>query len=131
MTIDIIVSVLAWLCIAGGAFFIIVAGIGLLRMPDVYTRMHAAGIADTMGTGLLVIGMVLTAGFSLVSAKLLIILAVILFTSPVATHALAQATLHAGIEPRLARQGRRPAAERGGSGKKASTRKGRQPSKHS
>jgi len=88
--------------IAIGAFFYVVGAIGIYRMPDVFTRMHAAGISDTAGAGLLIVGMMCLAGFSLVAVKLAIILGVILFTSPIATHALAQAALHAGLEPILA-----------------------------
>lgn len=82
-----------------GAFFYVVGAIGIYRMPDVFTRMHAASVSETLGVGFLVIGMMVLAGFTLVSAKLAIILAVILFTSPIATHALAQAALHEGISP--------------------------------
>ena len=85
--------------IAVGAFFYVTGAVGIYRMPDVFTRMHAAGISDTMGAGLLLTGMMFLAGFSLVTVKLAIILGIILFTSPIATHALAQATLHEGIEP--------------------------------
>jgi len=85
-----------------GAFFYVVGAIGIYRMPDVFTRMHAAGISDTAGAGLLIFGMMCLAGFSLVTVKLAIILGVIFFTSPIATHALAQAALHAGLEPILA-----------------------------
>jgi multicomponent Na+:H+ antiporter subunit G len=82
-----------------GAFFYVVGAIGIYRMPDVFTRMHAAGISDTAGAGLLIVGMMFLAGFTLVSVKLAIIMGVILFTSPIATHALAQAALQEGIEP--------------------------------
>jgi len=85
--------------IAIGAFFYVVGALGIYRMPDVFTRMHAAGISDTMGAGLLLAGMMFLAGFSLVTVKLAIILGIILFTSPIATHALAQAVLHEGIVP--------------------------------
>ena len=85
-----------------GAFFYVVGAIGIYRMPDVFTRMHAAGISDTVGAGLLIFGMMCFAGFSLVTVKLAIILGIIFFTSPIATHALAQAALHAGVEPILA-----------------------------
>lgn len=85
--------------IAIGAFFYLVGAIGIYRMPDVFTRMHAASVSETLGVGLLLIGMMFLAGFTLVTVKLAIILGVIFFTSPVATHALAQAALHEGIKP--------------------------------
>lgn len=94
-------DILSWLALTGGAFFTIVGAVGLYRMPDVYTRMHAAGIIDTVGAGLLIFGMILQAGLSLVSLKLLVLLALFFFFSPVATHALSRAALHAGIKPLL------------------------------
>lgn len=85
-----------------GAFFFVVGAIGIYRMPDVFTRMHAAGISDTVGAGLLLTGMMFFSGFSLVTVKLAIILLIFLFFSPTSTHALAQAALHAGLKPVLA-----------------------------
>lgn len=87
--------------IAVGAFFYVVGAVGIYRMPDVFTRMHAAGISDTVGAGLLLAGMMFFGGVTLVTVKLAIILGILLFTSPIATHALAQAALHAGVEPIL------------------------------
>jgi len=95
-------EIIGGILIALGAFFFVVGALGVYRMPDVFTRMHAAGISDTVGAGLLLVGMMFFAGFSLIAVKLAIILGVILFTSPIATHALAQAALHAGVEPILA-----------------------------
>ncbi len=88
--------------ILAGSFFILVGSFGLVRMPDVFTRMHAASVIETLGAGLLFIGFMLQAGFTLISAKLLFLLALIFFTGPVVTHALAQAALQAGIRPYLA-----------------------------
>jgi len=87
------------LLIVVGAFFYLVGAIGIYRMPDVFTRMHAASVSETLGVGFLVIGMMILAGFTLVSVKLAIILGVVLFTSPIVTHALAQAALQEGIKP--------------------------------
>jgi multicomponent Na+:H+ antiporter subunit G len=70
-------------------------------MPDVFTRLHAVSVIETLGMGFIILGLILQAGFTLVAAKLIIIAAFILLTSPVATHALAQAALHAGIRPQL------------------------------
>lgn len=99
-------EIISYVLIVLGSFFYVVGAIGIYRMPDVFTRMHAAGISDTAGAGLLLTGMMLFAfstGVSIfVIVKLAIILGVILFTSPIATHALAQAALHAGVEPQLA-----------------------------
>jgi multicomponent Na+:H+ antiporter subunit G len=91
----------ACLLVAGG-FFCIVGGIGVIRMPDFYTRMHAASVTETLGAGLILLGLVLQAGLTLVTAKLLMIGLVIFFTSPTATHALARAAFVRGLEPVLA-----------------------------
>lgn len=98
---EILVDLISWAFVISGVFFLVVAGIGLLRMPDVFTRMHAAGIADTGGADLILLGLILQSGFTLVSVKLLLILGFLMFTSPVATHAVARAALHGGIKPIL------------------------------
>ena len=82
-----------------GSFFVVVGGIGVLRMPDVFTRMHAAGLTDTMGSFFILTGLMLQAGFSGVTLRLALVLAFLWFTSPVATHALAKAALHGNLRP--------------------------------
>ncbi len=96
------VEIASWGFILLGSFFTIVGAFGLVRMPEVFTRMHAASVTDTLGVGLLIVGMCLQAGFGLVSLKLGFLLALFFFTAPVVTHALAQACLHEGIKPLLA-----------------------------
>lgn len=96
-----LVTVLSWALIGAGSFFIIVGAVGLLRMPDLYTRMHAGSVGDTLGAGLLLFGLMLQAGFDLVTLKLGFIFALFFFSGPVVTHALAQAALHESIEPKL------------------------------
>ncbi len=102
------VEIASWALILLGSFFTIVGAFGLVRMPEVFTRMHAASVTDTLGVGFLILGMSLQAGLSLVTAKLLFLLALFFFTGPAVTHALAQACLHAGVKPLLAedRRGR-------------------------
>lgn len=85
-----------------GAFFSVVGGIGIIRMPDFYTRVHAASIIETLGAGFLLLGLMLHAGFSLVTVKLLMIGLLIFFASPTASHALARAARARGIKPLLA-----------------------------
>ena len=77
----------------------VVGGIGLVRLPDLFTRFHAAGITDTAGAGLILAGVMFQTGFSLLTVKLIFILLFILFTSPTATHALARAARHGGLIP--------------------------------
>ena len=93
------VDAVSWACIVGGLFFILVGSLGVVRLPDVYTRLHAAGMTDTMGAGLLLVGMSFQAGLTLITVRLLMIWAFLLFTSPIATHALARAALHGEVEP--------------------------------
>ena len=97
-----VLDIVSWALILAGSFFTVVGAIGLVRMPDVYTRMHAASVTDTLGAGLLLAGLMVQAGLGLVTLKLLFILILFFFMGPVATHALAQAALHAGVRPQLA-----------------------------
>jgi multicomponent Na+:H+ antiporter subunit G len=103
-----VLTALAWISIVGGLFFMIVGTIGVLRMPDVYTRLHAAGMTDTMGAGLLLLGMAFHTVVGMmhgetqwwtVLVRLAFVYAFLLFTSPIATHALARAGLAGGVEP--------------------------------
>jgi multicomponent Na+:H+ antiporter subunit G len=97
----VVIDLLSWALIASGAFFTVTGMIGLVRMPDLFTRLHAASVTDTLGAGLLCGGLILQAGPTLVAAKLVFILALLFFTGPAITHALAQAALHAGMKPLL------------------------------
>ncbi len=93
---------LGWISLLAGSFFCLVGALGLIRMPDFYTRMHAASVTDTLGAGLILLGLMLHAGLSLVSVKLLILGLLIFFTSPAASHALARAAMLRGLNPLLA-----------------------------
>lgn len=97
-----ILNLVSWVLIVLGSAFCLIGALGLLRMPDFFTRMHAASLVDTLGAGLLLMGMMLQAGFTLVTAKLLMIVLMLFFTSPTATHALARAARARGVEPLLA-----------------------------
>ena len=97
----ILIDVASWVLILTGSAFILAGALGVLRLPDVYTRMHAASVIETLGAGTLFAGLMLQAGFSQVTLKLLFILVLFFFTGPVITHALAQAALHAGLKPEL------------------------------
>ncbi len=93
------VDILSWLLLIGGGFFILTGSVGLLRMPDFYSRTHPGGIVDTMGTGMTIAGLMLQGGLTLVTVKLALILVFMLLTGPTATHALAHAALVAGLKP--------------------------------
>lgn len=92
---------LSWICLVGGGFFCVVGAVGMLRMPDFYTRMHAASVIETLGAGLILLGLMLQAGFTLVAVKLMIVGLLIFFASPTATHALARAAMARGLKPVL------------------------------
>ena len=79
--------------VGSGVFFLLMGAVGLLRFPDFYTRMHAAGKCDTLGTLLIVTGLAFYGGVGLASVKMLLIAVFIFLTSPTATHAIARAAL--------------------------------------
>jgi multicomponent Na+:H+ antiporter subunit G len=85
---------LAAFVISGGVFFLLVGSVGLIRLPDFFSRSHATGKADTLGIMLILFGLIIHEGISLNSGKLLIILAFVALTNPTATHALARATFY-------------------------------------
>ncbi len=95
------IELLSWILLVAGGFFVMVGGIGVLRLPDLYSRMHAAGVTDTLGTALIVIGLMVQAGPTLVSVKLLLILLFLWFTSPTSSYALANSALFGGLKPLL------------------------------
>ncbi len=94
-----VADVLSWIFLLGGSFFVVVGAVGVIRMPDLFTRLHAGGITDTMGAGLILTGLMFHGGFTLVTAKLILVLGFLWFSSPVSTYALARATLASGQEP--------------------------------
>ncbi|MFM1816203.1 MAG: hypothetical protein RLZ98_2898 [Pseudomonadota bacterium] len=95
------IELVSWILILLGSFFIVVGMVGVMRMPDVYTRMHATSVTETLGASILIIGLLLQTDIALTIFKLITILGIIFFTGPVVTHALAQAALHAGVDPLL------------------------------
>jgi multicomponent Na+:H+ antiporter subunit G len=92
---------ISWLLLAAGGFFVLVGGVGVLRMPDLYTRLHAASVTETLGTILVMLGLMVYTGWTLASFKLFAILLFLLFTAPVASYALANTALIAGVKPKL------------------------------
>jgi multicomponent Na+:H+ antiporter subunit G len=88
----------AALFLVAGAAFLLVSCVGLLRLPDFYTRAHAVGKAETLGSMLILIGLAVYNGAALSSVKLLLILAIIAVTSPTATHALTRAAMRSGLK---------------------------------
>ncbi len=98
---DIVLNGLSWACIVAGSAFAVIGGVGLLRLPDVFARMHGGGITDTLGAGLILVGLMFQSGLTLATGKLVMILLFLLVTSPTATHAVARAALSADVEPEV------------------------------
>lgn len=99
---ELVVEILSWVFILSGSFFSIVGAVGILRFPDFWSRLHAASISDSAGVILLLLGMAMQAGWTLITVKLFIILAFLFITGPTSTHAVANAALVSGLKPRSA-----------------------------
>lgn len=89
-------DIASWALLSIGGAFVFIGGVGVLRMPNLYTRIHAASLTDTMGAIMIIAGVILQAGLSLAAIKLAAILLFLLLTSPTASNALASAALLAG-----------------------------------
>lgn len=94
-----VLDIASWVLLLSGSLVIITGATGMIRLPDFYTRLHAAGVIDTLGCMLIVFGLALQAGFTVVTIKLVLIVVFILFTSPAAAHALAKSALHGELKP--------------------------------
>lgn len=98
---DIFILISSSLCLFIGSFLAISGGVGILRFPDFYTRMHAVGVTDTLGTGMILIGLMILSPDLLVFAKLVIVLLLTLLTGPTTSHVLAKAAFNNGLMPLL------------------------------
>jgi multicomponent Na+:H+ antiporter subunit G len=92
-------DIISWILLVAGSLFAVVGGIGLLRLPDFFSRMHGGGMTDTMGAGLILTGLMFQTGLSLVTFKLVLITLFLLLTSPTSAHALARSALSHGLKP--------------------------------
>ena len=93
------IDFLSGLLLAGGSLFVLIGAFGLVRLPDFYTRMHGAGMADTLGAGLFIAGLMLQGGLTLTTVKLLLMFIFIMIASPTSSYALANAALSQGVAP--------------------------------
>jgi multicomponent Na+:H+ antiporter subunit G len=98
---SLLVDAASWILLGTGGLACLVGALGILRMPDFYTRVHAASVIDTLGAGGLLLGAILQAGWSLAALKLAIIGLLLFLTCPAAAHALARAALGRGLAPLL------------------------------
>lgn len=94
------VDILSWILILGGSIFTVIGAVGTYRFPDFWSRLHAVSVSDSGGMILLIAGMCLQAGFTLITIKLVIIGVFLFITGPTATHAVANAALVSGLRPR-------------------------------
>ena len=90
---------LSWALLSAGGLLCVIGALGLVRFPETYTRMHAAGVIDTGGATLIIVGLMLQSGLTLETVKLAFILFFLYFTSPTAGYALARGTWSAGHRP--------------------------------
>ena len=99
-----LLHILSWLLILPGLFFAITGAVGLFRLPDFYTRIHAASVADTSCAMLILGGLMLNTEFDLITVKLLFILLLLWFTGPISSHSLVKAARESGLVPLLAKK---------------------------
>lgn len=97
-----VINILSIICLLLGSVCNILAGIGLFRFPDFYSRMHATGITDSLGSIFILLGLILQSGWDTSLSKLLLILLFILLTGPTTTYTLANAARRAGLAAKLA-----------------------------
>ncbi len=98
-----LIDILSWACILGGSFFMVVSAIGIVSFPDFWSRLHAASVGDSGGMILLIAGMCLQSGITLITVKLIAIGIFLFITGPTATHAVANAALVTGWRPKTGR----------------------------
>ena len=94
-----LLDILSWVLLLGGALFLLTGAIGVLRFPDFYSRLHAVSVCDTLGAGMVLLGLMLQGGLTLVTIKLMLIFYLMVFSGPTAVHALAEAAQVSGVEP--------------------------------
>ena len=99
MDAQLLISILSGSFILLGVLALLIGALGLLRLPDVYCRIHAVGMIDTAGASFIILGLAIHEGVSLVTVKLLFIGIFLFFTSPIATHAVAQVAHKSGVVP--------------------------------
>ena len=97
---DIVITISSGFFLLVGSFLCVSGGIGLIRFPDFYTRMHAVGVTDTLGAGMILIGLMIISTDLLVFAKLVMVLLLTLLIGPTTSHVLAKAAFHNGLMPK-------------------------------
>lgn len=114
---SLLVELLSALCLLAGGFLCLTGGVGLLRLPDFFSRVHAAGLTESLAAPLLLCGLMLQMEWSLELLKVGMILVFLLATNPTATHAMAKAALHGGQRPLVVDDDEGPATRESASSK--------------
>ena len=96
-----LVEIVSGLFILLGVVALITGSLGLVKLPDLFSRTHAVGMMDTAGVGFIILGLIIYEGFTLVNVKLALVGIFLFFTSQIATHAVAQVAMRSGIKPKL------------------------------
>ncbi|MEM7120814.1 MAG: monovalent cation/H(+) antiporter subunit G [Pseudomonadota bacterium] len=96
---SLVIDIASGALLAIGGILMLIGGIGMVRLPNFFTRLHASGLTDTGGAATLLLGLALQAGFTMVTVKLLLIAVFLFFTAPTSSHAVAHAALLGGLEP--------------------------------
>ena len=96
---ELVIDILSWISLMTGGFFLLIGSLGMIRLPDFWSRLHAASIIDSAGLGLILLGLILQAGFTFVTVKLFLIVIFLLITGPTASHAVANAAFVSGSRP--------------------------------
>ena len=96
---DLILTIIRDIFLVTGSIAVLIGAIGVLRLPELYCRIHAAGFTDTAGAGLIISGLMMDSGFTLVSLKLFVIFVFLFFTGPTSSHAIAKTAIHSNVLP--------------------------------
>ncbi len=96
---SVVIDVLSWIAMVAGGLLMVTSALGMVRLPDLFTRLHAGSLADTGGAALLLFGMLLQTEFGLNSVRLVLIGIVLFLTAPTASHAVAHSALLGGVSP--------------------------------
>ena len=96
---SLVIDIASWALFLIGGGLMLIGGFGLVRFPNFFTRLHAAGVVDTGGAAALLLGMALQAGWTMVTVKLVLVGIFLFFTAPTASHAVAHASLLGGLSP--------------------------------
>lgn len=94
-----LLTLLSWLLLLAGSGLLLVGGIGLLRLPDFYSRLQAAGMTDTLASIAILLGLMLQADALSTAVKILFTLLFLLFTAPLAALAMAKTARKRKLDP--------------------------------